>query len=94
MSTTGFCLSPVCPEAGGQHTEREEDQGEESCQEGEAQRYNILYFLMDKSLAENQESVNQRRLNEKTGNCTLILYKTNGQRAVLNVYYAPFPLST
>ena len=26
---------------------------------------------------------------EKSGNCTLILYKTNGQRAVLNVYYAP-----
>ena len=68
LSITGFCLSPVCPEAGGQRTEREEDQGEESCQEGEAQRYNILYFLMDKSSAENQESVNQRRLNEKTGN--------------------------
>ena len=37
---------------------------------------------------------NQRRLNKKAGNCTLILYKTNGQRAVLNAYYAPFPLST
>ena len=35
-----------------------------------------------------------KTLNEKTGNCTLILYKTNGQRAVLNAYYAPFPLST
>ena len=31
-----------------------------------------------------------RRLNEKTGNCTLILYKTNGQRAVFNVYTYPF----
>ena len=36
----------------------------------------------------------QRSLNEKTGNCTLILYKTNGQHAVLNAYYAPFPLFT
>ena len=35
-----------------------------------------------------------KTLNEKTGNCTLILYKTNGQRAVLSAYYAPFPLST
>ena len=35
-----------------------------------------------------------KTLNKKTGNCALILYKTNGQRAVLNAYYAPFPLST
>ena len=35
-----------------------------------------------------------KTLNEKTGNCALILYKTNGKRAVLNAYYAPFPLST
>ena len=41
-----------------------------------------------------QDSVFQpKTLNEKTGNCTLILYKTYGQRAVLNAYYAPFPLS-
>ena len=33
---------------------------------------------------------NKRRLNEKTGNCMLILYKTNGQRAVLNAYTHPF----
>ena len=35
-----------------------------------------------------------KTLKEKTGNCALILYKTNGQRAVFIVYYAPFPLST
>ena len=35
-----------------------------------------------------------KTLNEKTGNSALILYKTNGQRAVLCAYYAPFPLST
>ena len=35
-----------------------------------------------------------KTLNEKTGNCTLILCKRNGHRAVLNAYYAPFPLST
>ena len=35
-----------------------------------------------------------KTLNEKTGNSALILYKTNGQRAVLSAYYAPFPLST
>ena len=35
-----------------------------------------------------------KTLNKKTGNCALILYKTNGQRVVLNAYYAPFPLST
>ena len=28
----------------------------------------------------------QRRLNEKTGRLALIMYKTNGQRAVLNLY--------
>ena len=35
-----------------------------------------------------------KTLNEKTGNSALILYKTNGQCAVLNAYYAPFPLSS
>ena len=34
-----------------------------------------------------------KTLNEKTGNFALILYKTNGQHAVLSAYYAPFPLS-
>ena len=41
-----------------------------------------------------QAHVQPKTLNEKTGNCALILYKTNGKRAVLNAYYAPFPLST
>ena len=41
-----------------------------------------------------QSRAEPKTLNEKTGNCTLILYKTNGQRAVLSAYYAPFPLST
>ena len=44
----------------------------------------VLYSLWSQS----------KTLNEKTGNCALILYKTNGKRAVLNAYYAPFPLST
>ena len=35
-----------------------------------------------------------KTLNEKTGNSALTLYKVNEQRAVLNAYYAPFPLST
>ena len=33
----------------------------------------------------------QRHFNLKTGNCRLILYKTNRQCTILNAYYAPFP---
>ena len=54
----------------------------------------MQYISLLKSLIRPGHGSNQRHLNEKTGNCTLILYKTNGQCAVLNAYYAPFPLST